>query len=72
MKFKVGDIIKCIEDFGFSLLKYNKQYEVTRVRNTCGSNYVDIRELGSEKSIGGFYPERFELATKKNTNIDKY
>ena len=70
MKFKVGDIVRCIEGFGW--LEYNKQYEVTRVWNDCGSDFVDVRELGSEKSIGGFYPERFELVTKKNTNIDKY
>jgi hypothetical protein len=72
MNFKVGDIIRCTENIGFSWLKYNKQYEVTRVWNKYGNDFVDVRELGSKKSIGGFYPERFELVTKKNTNIDKY
>ena len=70
--FKVGDIIRCIEDIEYSWLKYNKQYEVTRVWNEYGKNFVDVRELGSKKSTGGFYLERFELVTRKNTNVDKY
>ena len=71
MKFKVGDIIKCTEDFG-DWLKHNKQYEVARVWNDWGCDFVDVRELGSKKSVGGFYPERFELVSSKTTNINKY
>ena len=70
--FKVGDIVECINDGGYEYLEYGRQYEVTRVWNDGEDDFVDIRELESKKSIGGFYPKRFELVTKKNTNVDKY
>ena len=72
MKFNVGDIIECINDGGYEYLKYGQQYEVTRVWNEYGNDFVDVRELGSKKSTGGFYPKRFELVIRKQTNVNKY
>jgi hypothetical protein len=70
--FNVGDIVKCISNGGYGYLECGRQYEVTRVWNDWGDDFIDVRELGSKKSNGGFYPKRFELVTKKNTNVDKY
>lgn len=73
MKFNVGDIVKCIDNDGvIDFLKHGQQYEITRVWKEYGTVFVDIRKLGSKKSVGGFYPSRFELVTRKQTNVNTY
>jgi hypothetical protein len=70
--FKVGDIVECINDGGYEYLEYGRQYEVTRVWNEYGNDFVDVRKIGDRREKGGYYLTRFKLANRKQSNNNLY
>jgi len=59
-KFKVGDVVKCIDDeISFNRLKKNHYYIVKNYNSTI---YFDDIELELIDVFGSWYEHRFELA----------
>lgn len=60
MKFRVGDIVRCVN--GNHKLIRGQDYTITVITTYCGANYLNVKEC-----IGYFDFVRFELVFRRGT-----
>lgn len=61
-KFKIGDIVKCVDDGGKAVIKNGRTYTISGFYHEENEKYVALEGVGSDGVPIHLLEDRFELA----------